>query len=113
MISRWRWICALPLEMTAAKDMLDDAHMGLPQPSTDSNAYTLGEIGVHNIEITCLLSGIYGITSAATVAAQMIRTFPRIQFGLMVGRGGGDPSKHADIRLGDVVVGKRQGTIVG
>ncbi|KAF5019023.1 hypothetical protein F66182_8973 [Fusarium sp. NRRL 66182] len=38
----------------------------------------------------------------------MTRTFPSIQFGLMVGIGGGVPSKvDADVRLGDVVVGTR------
>ncbi|KAL2814583.1 hypothetical protein BJX63DRAFT_391787 [Aspergillus granulosus] len=36
----------------------------------------------------------------------MMRTFPSIRVGLMVGIGGGVPSK-ADIRLGDIVVGTR------
>ncbi|KAL4947000.1 hypothetical protein BDW69DRAFT_179237 [Aspergillus filifer] len=36
-------------------------------------------------------------------------TFPRLQFGLMVGIGGGVPSKSNDIRLGDVVVSKPGG----
>ncbi|KAJ5556316.1 hypothetical protein N7494_000231 [Penicillium frequentans] len=62
------WICALPLEMAAAKLMLDAIHPNLPRPSTDQN------------------------------------TFRSIQFGLMVGIGGGVPSSNADIRLGDIVV---------
>ncbi|KAL3432952.1 hypothetical protein BDV09DRAFT_187087 [Aspergillus tetrazonus] len=33
-------------------------------------------------------------------------TFPRLQFGLMVGIGGGVPSKNNDIHLGDVVISK-------
>ena len=34
-----------------------------------------------------------------------MRTFPNIRIGLMVGIGGGAPSEHHDIRLGDVVLG--------
>ncbi|KAH8703588.1 putative kinesin light chain [Talaromyces proteolyticus] len=34
----------------------------------------------------------------------MLGTFPSLEFGLMVGIGGGVPSKGTDIRLGDVVV---------
>lgn len=104
------WICALPLEMAAAKAMLDETHTRLSQPSTDHNAYTLGEICGHNVVIACLPSGVYGTTSAATVLSQMISTFPKTQMGLMVGIGGGVPSKGADIRLGDVVVSKPFGT---
>ncbi|KAJ5378060.1 Tetratricopeptide-like helical [Penicillium cataractarum] len=98
------WICALPLEMKAAKLMLDKNHPGLSQSSHDHNAYTLGSVSGHNVVIACLPSGVYGTTSAAVVLAQMLPTFPAIRFGLMVGIGGGVPSKNVDIRLGDVVV---------
>ncbi|KAI0163380.1 ankyrin repeat-containing protein, partial [Pestalotiopsis sp. NC0098] len=94
------WICALPKEQTAAIAMLDEEHEGLSQPPSDSNAYILGSIGGHNIVIACLPMGIYGTVTAATVAANMTRTFPAIRFGLMVGIGGGIPPK---VRLGDVV----------
>jgi nucleoside phosphorylase len=100
------WICALPLEMAAAKAMLDDVHADLPSRPNDHNAYTLGRIGVHNIVVACLPSGKYGTTSAAVAATQMQSSFGSIQFGLMVGIGGGVPGKNADIRLGDVVVSK-------
>jgi hypothetical protein len=100
------WICALPLEAAAAKAMLDKIHPRLSQPVGDDNAYTLGEISGHNIVVACLPSGVYGIASAATVAAHMRITFPSIRFGLMVGIGGGVPSTNNDIRLGDVVVSK-------
>lgn len=102
------WICALPLEMTAATAMLDDVHPGLSVHPNDNNTYTLGRIGTHNIVVACLPSGVYGMTSAATVAAQMRFSFRSIRFGLMVGIGGGVPSKKADIRLGDIVVSNRQ-----
>ena len=55
---------------------------------------------------SCLPSGVYSTTSAATVASQMLFTFQSIRFGLMVGIGGGAPNKEFDIRLGDVVVSK-------
>jgi hypothetical protein len=57
------WVCALPLEMTAAKGMLDETHSNLSQPTTDDNAYTLGKISGHNVVIACLPSGVYGTTS--------------------------------------------------
>ncbi|KAL2822881.1 hypothetical protein BJX63DRAFT_426718 [Aspergillus granulosus] len=97
-------ICALPLEMAAAKMMLDEIHPTLPQPETDHNAYTLGNIGSYNVVVACLPSGIYGTTSAAIVLAQMLPTFPFLRFALMVGIGGGVPNRNTDIRLGDVVV---------
>ena len=41
---------------------------------------------------------------------QMLSGFPAVKFGLMVGIGGGIPSDDNDIRLGDVVVSKPEGT---
>ncbi|KAJ5134838.1 hypothetical protein N7526_006203 [Penicillium atrosanguineum] len=98
------WICALPLEMAAAKLMLDAIHPSLPRPGTDHNTYIFGSIGKHNIVIACLPSGAYSNISAATVAMQLLSSFHSIQFGLMVGIGGGVPSSNVDIRLGDIVV---------
>ncbi|KAI1356915.1 hypothetical protein F5Y01DRAFT_301082 [Xylaria sp. FL0043] len=98
------WVCALPKEQTAAIAMLDQRH-DLPKLSrlpNDHNTYTLGSIGSHNIVVACLPKGKIGTVSAATVATQMVNTFPSIKFGLMVGIGGGVPPK---VRLGDVVVG--------
>lgn len=107
------WICALPLELAAAKAMLDEIHPRLPQPLHDHNSYVLGKIAGHNIALACLPSGIYGTTSASVVAEQMLSTFPSIRFGLMVGIGGGAPSPQADIRLGDVVVSRPTGLLPG
>jgi nucleoside phosphorylase len=98
------WVCALPLELAAAKAMLAHEHESLPQPSTDPNTYTLGTISNHNIVIACLPSGVYGTTSAAMVLAKMHSTFPYLKFVVMVGIGGGVPNRGADVRLGDVVV---------
>ena len=107
------WVCALPLEMAAAKSMLDEIHPNLPTSSNDQNTYTLGKIHDHNVVIACLPSGVYGTTSATTVANQMLSTFRSIRFRLMVGIGGGVPTKEADIRLGDVVVSKPTGDFGG
>lgn len=95
------WICALPRELTAATAMLDEIHPDLPKPPDDTNTYTLGSIGQHNIVIACLTKGRYGNTKSGVVGVHMIRTFPSIKVGLMVGIGGGIPPK---VRLGDVVV---------
>ena len=107
------WICALPTELAAAMAMLDERHNALPQDSHDYNNYTLGRIGVHNVAIACLPSGVTGITSAAIVASQIRSTFSSIRFGLMVGVGGGAPSEKNDIRLGDLVISKPDGTSGG
>ena len=63
--------------------------------------------------ITCLPSGVYGTIPAAVVVTNMKSTFPRTQFGLMVGIGGGVPCNGADLRLGDVVVSKPTGNYSG
>ncbi|EEA23680.1 hypothetical protein TMatcc_006760 [Talaromyces marneffei ATCC 18224] len=125
------WICALPkTELVAAAVMLDEEHPILPAADPqDANAYLLGRIGDHNVVIACLPAETTGKVSAATVATDMIRSFPSIRFGMMVGIGGGVPRRFypeqgtsdeileddfdewddeieevPDIRLGDVVV---------
>lgn len=122
------WICALPkTELVAAGAMLDEEHPVLPAAdSNDTNAYILGRIGHHNVVIACLPAETKGKVSAATVAKDMLRSFPAVRFGLMVGMGGWVPyygsqgngmesdgleedsanesDDEQDIRLGDVVV---------
>ncbi|KAF3063346.1 putative ankyrin repeat protein [Trichoderma lentiforme] len=99
------WICALSTEQIAAEEFLDEEHQAPDDiPPTDSNHYTLGSIGKHNIVITVLPRDEYGIASAANVATNLLRSFPNIRIGLLVGIGGGAPSEKHDIRLGDVVV---------
>lgn len=123
------WICALPeTELVAAGAMLDEEHPVLPAADPqDMNSYLLGKIGDHNVVIACLPAETTGKVSAATVAKDMLRSFPAVRFGLMVGIGGGAPYYGAqrdhnmesdeseedseddsedmqDIRLGDVVI---------
>lgn len=107
------WICALPLERAAARVMLDRTHNPSPKLPADSNAYEFGELNGHYIVIASLPWGVYGTVSAATVVSRMRSTFPQLQYGLMVGIGGGVPSNKNDIRLGDVVVSKPDGKYSG
>jgi nucleoside phosphorylase len=109
------WICALPVELAAAQEMLDEEHDDLERDldDNDENLYALGSIGRHNVAIVCLPAGRIGNNPAAAVAAQMKATFKGIRFGLMVGIGGGAPSAEADIRLGDVVVSQPHQTFSG
>jgi nucleoside phosphorylase len=89
----------------AAQEFLDEEHEGPTFVSpNDTNDYTLGKIGEHNVVIAVLPDGEYGIASAASVATNMLSSFPNVRIGLMVGIGGGVPSEKHDIRLGDVVV---------
>ena len=97
-------VCALPTELAAATAILDEEHQNLPRDANDTNIYSFGRIGKHNVVIACLPAGQVGMNSAAAVAAQMRSKFVFIRFGLMVGIGGGVPNAESDIRLGDVVV---------
>lgn len=99
------WICAIHTEYVAARLFLDDEHESPGYIAQhDNNNYTLGKMGKHNVVIAVLPDSEYGIASAATVARDMLHTFPNVRIGLMVGIGGGVPSAKNDIRLGDVVV---------
>lgn len=98
------WICAISTELTAATAFLDERFDAREYnlPDDDNNDYTLGRIGGHYVAITVLPA--YGTDTAATVAKDMMRSFPSIRIRLMVGIGGGAPTSKHDIRLGDIVV---------
>ncbi|KAL6409962.1 WD repeat-containing protein [Ilyonectria robusta] len=99
------WICAIRTEYVAAQEFLDEEHEALEFVSpNDTNDYTLGRLGKHNVVIAVLPDGEYGTSSAASVATNMLHSFPNVRIGLMVGIGGGAPSEKHDIRLGDIVV---------
>jgi nucleoside phosphorylase len=109
------WICAVEIEYVVALELLDEEFQSPDLSNRDDNAYTFGRIGNHCVVLACLAKGKVGTTSAASVAKDMLRSFPDISIGLMVGIGGAAPSKKHDIRLGDVVVstpaGRRGGVI--
>ncbi|KAF5268133.1 hypothetical protein FOXYS1_981 [Fusarium oxysporum] len=112
------WIASLPIERAAATALLHEIHDepdGFVQHETDSNSYSWGRIGEHNIVIASLQAGVYGTISAATTASDLICSLHHIRFGLLVGIGGGiaKPDEDQDIRLGDIVVSQPDGMTGG
>ncbi|KAF4983619.1 hypothetical protein F66182_17058, partial [Fusarium sp. NRRL 66182] len=99
------WICALPIEVQAAKATLDTIHDNLPSNRNpkDSNNYILGSLQGHNVVLAYPDFGEYGKTSVADVATQLHASFKSVQFNLTVGIAGGVPEMREDTRLGDIV----------
>ncbi|KAL3495269.1 nucleoside phosphorylase domain-containing protein [Aspergillus germanicus] len=102
------WVCILEVELVAALAMLDREHERLPSQPNDPVIYSLGQIGDHNIVIAYPLRA--GNRPAQILIDNMRRSFPNVQFALLVGIGGGVPfplrTSAGDIRLGDVIVGR-------
>lgn len=96
-------VCPMSIELVSVEAMLDQSHLDLPTINRGQNAYSLGSIGDHNVVITVMPE--IGNNHAAIVGTQMKNDFPRLEFALLVGIGGGIPG-DADVRLGDVVVSK-------
>jgi hypothetical protein len=93
------WIVGADLNV-----LLDERHSppkGLPL--NDDNAYSLGRIGKHNLDVTVLTSGDMR-SDAASVVTEMLRIFTEARTVLMVGIDSGMTSGNNDIRFGDVVV---------
>ncbi|KAK6387727.1 uncharacterized protein PV06_04684 [Exophiala oligosperma] len=107
------WICALPIEVAAAKAAFDRIHDPILSPGPDFddiNNYILGSVRGHNVVLVYprLETCEYGqmSTSLTKIATQLHATFKSVRFNLMVGVAGGVPGTKEDIRLGDVVVSK-------
>lgn len=107
------WICALQEEYDSACRMLDEEFDAVEVDDADDNSYTFGRIGPHYVVVGCLPAGVYGTNSAARVARDMVRSFPRLRFALLVGIAGGLPTAENDVRLGDVVVSMPHGSFGG
>ncbi|KAL8377403.1 hypothetical protein RB595_008195 [Gaeumannomyces hyphopodioides] len=111
------WICAIETELLAARIVLDEVFDEEGRPEVggrDENNYVLGRIESHNIVVAVLPHKQYGTTQAATVARDMVNSFPNVRVGLMVGIAGGVPyGKELDVRLGDVVVSSPDGSGAG
>ncbi|KAL4786820.1 nucleoside phosphorylase domain-containing protein [Aspergillus varians] len=107
------WLCALKPELDAAMAMMEEKPKMCYGSKIDKSIYYLGRISTQNIALTCLPSGLIGMTAAASAAVRMMTTFPSITICLMVGVGGGLASEEADIRLGDVVVSAPHGKYGG
>ncbi|KAK6522746.1 hypothetical protein TWF281_002182 [Arthrobotrys megalospora] len=103
------WICAVGIEYFAAKALLDEVHAPMHRRfENDITVFTMGRIGNHNVVIGTLPFAEYGIIAAANVARSMLRHFVNVRVSLIVGIGGGAPSRKNDIRLGDLVIGTPQ-----
>ncbi|KEY70793.1 hypothetical protein S7711_03288 [Stachybotrys chartarum IBT 7711] len=102
------WVCALPVEVAAAKATLDRVHDNPPPDwnPDDNNNYILGSLQGHNVVVAYPSSGGCGKTSVADVATQLHASYTSVRFNLMVGIAGGVPDTKENIRLGDVVVSK-------
>ena len=99
------WICAISTEYVAAQAFLDEKHDSIEFVSQNDNSiYTLGRVWKHKVVLAVLPDGEYGIAAAANVARDIMHSFPNVRISLMVGIGGGAPSRTHDIRLGDIVV---------
>ena len=96
-------ICALPKELRAVLLLFDEMHEQIRFNSNDPYSYAFGRIGEHNIVAACLPKGQCGNCSATAVGSQLLQSFPKVKFALLVRIGGGIPLNN-DIRLGDVVV---------
>jgi nucleoside phosphorylase len=105
------WICPLDIERTTAEAMLDERHESLPNSPQDTNVYTLGRIGKHNVAIAGLPVG--NSVSTAIAASHIWNAFGNMRVVLLVGIGGGAPGKSKDIRLGDIVVSYPEGEYGG
>lgn len=106
-------LCALPKELKAVRALFDKEHDGLDNATGDTNHYKLGQMNRHMVVAACLPKGDYGTNPAADSASNMKRSFPTVKFCLLVGIGGGVPSREHDIRLGDVVVSSPTATYPG
>lgn len=91
------WICALPVELIAARTMLDEEHLSLSQPNDNFNVYTLGSVNHHNVVVVCLPPGVYGSQSTAKTTSETLLLFPNISVFLLVGIAGGVPSSKHDV----------------
>ncbi|KFH44297.1 hypothetical protein ACRE_049110 [Hapsidospora chrysogenum ATCC 11550] len=102
------WIAGTHTDVVAAIALLDERHdtpQGFKQHPSDTNVYSWGRIGEHNIAIA------YCASVGPTSASALLTSLPQIRFCLLVGLGAAvaRPDQGYDIRLGDVVVGSPSG----
>ncbi|KAL8321720.1 hypothetical protein RB597_007830 [Gaeumannomyces tritici] len=84
-------------------ELYDEAGPALGKAPGDTNKYKTGRLGKHHIVLLTLPS--IGPQAAAAGSAQLIISFPNIQFRLIVGVCGGLPQiNNKNAFLGDVVV---------
>ncbi|KAJ1335014.1 adenosylhomocysteine nucleosidase [Microdochium nivale] len=102
-------VCALSLEYDAVSLLLDETWdeevKSYGRAPGDSNTYTFGRIGQHNVVLVLLPN--MGSSIAAGSAASLRSSFSGLRLALLVGICGGVPGTGPDERLlGDVVISK-------
>lgn len=101
-------ICALRTESDAVETLFDqfwEEEFEYDKVRGDSNSYTLGRIGRHNV-VLAYMPGV-GKAASAAVAASFRASFPCIRLALIVGVCGGAPRDNdadSDMLLGDVII---------
>ena len=103
-------ICALPLEYDAASllfdEFWDNDNGQLGKAPGDSNTYTTGRIGRHNVVLVLLPH--MGKVNAASASACLRMSYARIRLEILLGICGAVPvlesENHREVLLGDVVL---------
>ncbi|OTA54143.1 purine and uridine phosphorylase [Hypoxylon sp. EC38] len=96
-------ICALTLEAQAVDAILDEEYKGFGKQPGDTNAYTTGRIGTHNV-VLAHMPGM-GKSIASSGAASLRSSFIGVKVVLVVGICGGVPgSPQKEVLLGDVII---------
>ncbi|KAF3066622.1 Ankyrin repeat domain-containing protein 50 [Trichoderma lentiforme] len=98
-------LCALPLEASVLQGLFDarwDAEK-YGKEQVDTNAYSLGVLGPHNVVLVHMPN--MGKVAAAAAATNLRASFRGIQLALVVGICGGAPfGPSGELLLGDVVI---------
>lgn len=102
-------ICALPREADAVTLLFDtfwdEDGDTFGRAKGDTNAYTTGRFGSHNVVLAVLPA--MGTTNAAAAAANLRLSYPNLKLTLIIGICGGIPKVGGiDAFLGDVIIGK-------
>ncbi|KAJ5220309.1 hypothetical protein N7468_009513 [Penicillium chermesinum] len=107
------WLCPLEIELRAALAMLDTISDEIPPRVRGQNViYMIGKVGAHMVAVV----GYYqeqGLAASGSMAAEVMRDLPNLQFGLLVGIAGGIPRPNDNMQLGDVAVAVPEGNRPG
>lgn len=107
------WICALPLELAAARSMLNWEHRVPDHPLAEQNCVYAGTDDWPQRCHCLLTSALCRMNAVVSVATTLTRTFASARILLTVGIGGGVSGQHGGVRLEDVVVSEPNDRLKG